>query len=89
VVEDNCACVRVVAGNSQGEAWQMDSAEDTVKWQRMEELALAEAGNAPMVFRPTIPVFSQRTSNFQGPVIALSGMYSTYNSKNNGNFVFD
>lgn len=39
----------------------------------MEELAMTESQGPPMIFRPTIHLFSKKTINTNNPVIVING----------------
>lgn len=76
-VEDNSIRVLVSVTSSSGliRAFEPDSPADSVRWSRMEELALTESQGAPMIFRRTIHLFSKETVNTTNPVVVVNGNF--------------
>ncbi|KAL0279427.1 UNVERIFIED_CONTAM: hypothetical protein PYX00_000989 [Menopon gallinae] len=73
-VEDNSA--RVLASASPTTnlmlAFEPDSPADSSVWAKMEELAVTESLGPPMIFRPTIQLFSKNTNNIVNPVVVAN-----------------
>lgn len=75
IVEDNSSRVLVSVTSSSGlmRAFEPDSPADSVRWSRMEELAVTESQGAPMIFRRTINLFSKETLNNSNPIVVVNG----------------
>ncbi|KAK6642613.1 hypothetical protein RUM43_004115 [Polyplax serrata] len=73
IVEDNNILVLVSTSRSTlVRAFEPDSPADSVRWSRMEELAMTESQGPPMIFRPTIHLFSKKTINTNNPVVVVN-----------------
>lgn len=74
-VEDNSSRVLASASPTTNliQAFEPDSPVDCSIWAKMEELAVTESLGPPMIFRPTVYLFSKNTNNTVNPVVVAHG----------------
>lgn len=75
IVEDNSMRVLTSAVPSMqfDQAFEPDSPADSVRWSRMEELAVTESQGPPMIFKRTMHLYSRETVNNINPTVVING----------------